>query len=360
MDKQLFTAHLKLERPRPIYTESAEGFTSTEHTIRLGKGTAVALDKQNKITNQTARPSVNVLQNSAPKNPPAEVAHSRRKNTDRREEEKALPKGQEERRQSEDRRNDKNIAQQKADREKEKLRQQNEMRIQQHRKKKLLAGCEPVMGMNYDCLAMDDYPDNEIVALARRDRDYWLALCGVFFVTFFLGLLGFVPAWLAATACGLTILSVVFAFSPLRTSFFTRPPLRELLEKRKMIEFKALNHIHFLEGKDGLAWRCEKMQKYNPNLGRKLFHGLIRFSKERNIMEVIKERKHIRLYLLFMIEAQKAYKRCQNDYLTNHFKHLDQGWDDSLTDAEAARLEKQYEAEQSAEKETSQATDTTQ
>ena len=110
-----------------------------------------------------------------------------------------------------------------------------------------------------------------------------------------------------------------------------------------MIEFRALNHIHFLEGKDGLVWRCAKLQKYNNNLNRKLFDGLIRFSKDRSLMEFIKERRHIRLYLLFMVEAQKAYKRCQNDYLSNHFKHLDQGWDDSRTDAEAARLEKTME-----------------
>ncbi len=315
----------------------------------------MALDNRQKITNQTARPSSEVLQSVSQTAQPPTVTTGRRKNTDRREEGGAPPSGQDERRQTDDRRGEaerqEQLKQQKQqEREQEKLKKQNEMRIQQHRKKKLLAGCEPVMGMNYDCLAMDDYPDNEIVVLARRDRDYWAAICSVFFLVFVIGLMGFVPAWLAASACGLAIISVVFAFSPLRTAFFTRPPLRHLLDKRKMLEFRALNHIHFLEGKDGLAWRCEKMQKYNTNLGRKLFQGLIRFSKEKSIMEVIKERKHIRLYLLFMIEAQKAYKRCQNDYLSNHFKNLNQGWDDSINDAEAARLEAKM-AEESKQKE---------
>lgn len=301
----------------------------------------MALDNNQKITRQTARPSSDALQSASPSTNTLTTT-GRRTNIDRREGEGAPPAGKE-RRAADDRRASQAAKQAQSDKEKEKIKKQNEMRIQQHRKKKLLAGCEPVMGMNYDCLAMDDYPDNEIVAKARQDRDYWVALSSVFFLLFCLGLMGFLPAWIAASACGLTILSVVFAFSPLRTSFFTRPPLRELLAKRKMIEFRALNHIHFLEGKDGLVWRCAKLQKYNNNLNRKLFDGLIRFSKDRSLMEFIKERRHIRLYLLFMVEAQKAYKRCQNDYLSNHFKHLDQGWDDSLTDAEAARLEKTME-----------------
>ncbi len=298
----------------------------------------MALDNNQKITHQTARPSSSALQSASPaKNAPATTG--RRTNIDRREGEGDPPSGNE-RRNTEDRRTSSALAQEKREKEQEKIKQQNEMRVQQHRKKKLLAGCEPVMGMNYDCLAMDDYPDNETVAKARQDRDYWVALCSVFFLLFCLGLMGFLPAWIAATSCGLTILSVVFAFSPLRTAFFSRPPLGELLDQRKMIEFRALNHIHFLEGKDGLAWRCAKLQKYNSNLSRRMFDGLIRFSKDGSIREFIKERRHVRLYLLFMVEAQKAYKRCQNDYLNNHFKHLDQGWDDSLTDAEAARLEK--------------------
>ena len=227
----------------------------------------------------------------------------------------------------------------------EKLRQQNEIRVQQHRKKKLLAGCEPVMGMNYDTLAMDDYPDNALVAAARRDRDYWIFLCSLFGSSFVLGLLGFVPAWVSGIGSGLCLASILFACTSIRSSFFVRPPLSELLQKRKAIEFSALNHIQFLEGKTGLAWRCGKMSKYNSNLNRKLFKGLMHYSLERTLLNVVKNKKHIRLYLLLMIESQKAYKRLQNDYLQSHFANLDQGWDDSIDDAEAAQLGAQADSE---------------
>jgi hypothetical protein len=221
----------------------------------------------------------------------------------------------------------------------EQLNDRNEMKLQQHRRKILLAGCEPVMGFNYDCLAMDDYPNNAIVSGARKDRDYWLLLCGLFATAFLLGGAGLVSAWIAGVGCGLFLLSLVFAFSSFRKHFFERPPLHELLQLRKKIEFSALNHLYFLEGADGLAWRCAKLVKYNSNLNRTIFHGLYRYSKDRSLLKVIKNKKHIRLYLLLMVESQKAYKRLQKDYLERHFNHMEQGWGDTIGDAEAAKLE---------------------
>jgi hypothetical protein len=221
----------------------------------------------------------------------------------------------------------------------EKITDRNEMKLQQHRRKILLAGCEPVMGFNYDCLAMDDYPNNAIVSGARRDRDYWLMLCSLFATAFLLGGFGFVSAWVAGAGCGLLLLSLVFAFTSIRKYFFERPSLYELLRLRKKIEFSALNHLHFLEGADGLAWRCEKLVKYNSNLNRKIFRGLFRYSKERSLLKVVKNKKHIRLYLLLMIESQKGYKRLQKDYLERHFSHMEQGWDDTIGAGEAAKLE---------------------
>jgi len=277
---------------------------------------------------------------------------ARRKTIDRRDEDSNEGSRMPERRSQKDRRTHQSADEKpetkapeisEAEKQRQRERERNEMRIQQHRKKKLLAGCEPVMGLNYDCLAMDDYPENALVVAAKRDRDYWIFLTSVFATVFLLGLMNLLPAWIAASAGGLSLASALFAFSPARKHFFSRPPLRELLNQRKKIEFRALNHIHFLEGDDGLAWRCAKMAKYNRNLDRKLFTGLIQFSHQGRLAEVLRARKHIRLYLLFMIEAQKAYKRLQNDYLSNHFKNLDQGWDDNIEDSEAHRLETERE-----------------
>tara|TARA_R110002072_G_scaffold172728_5_gene327068 strand:- start:11415 stop:12389 length:975 start_codon:yes stop_codon:yes gene_type:complete len=221
----------------------------------------------------------------------------------------------------------------------EKKEEQDELKLQQHRKKILLAGCEPVMGFNYDYLAMDDYPENSLVSAARRDRDYWLTICSIFGAVFLFGLFGFVPPGIAGMSCGFGVLSAFFAFSPARQFFFKRPHLYKLLQKRKEIEFRALNHISLLEGKDGLAWRCAKLKKYNSNLTKKIFSGLFHYSKRRQLLSVVRQKKHIRLYLLLMIESQKAYKRLEKDYLENHFKNMENGVNDRIDAEEANKLE---------------------
>ena len=50
-----------------------------------------------------------------------------------------------------------------------------------------------------------------------------------------------------------------------------------------------------------------------------------------------------------MIESQKAYKRLQKDYLERHFNHMDQGWDDAISVAEADKLEQTLNVDESSE-----------
>ena len=265
---------------------------------------------------------------------PSDAPLGRRKNIDRRDSDSNNQTVEDERRETTRRQKapvTKTVA--------EKKEKQDELKVQQHRKKILLAGCEPVMGFNYDYLAMDDYPENSLVSAARRDRDYWLMICSVLGFVFLFGLMGFVPAGIAGVSCGLAILSGFFAFSPVRRFFFKRPHLHDLLQKRKEIEFRALNHIRLLEGKDGLAWRCAKLEKYNSNLSKKIFLGLFHYSKERQLLSIVRQKKHIRLYLLLMIESQKAYKRLEKDYLENHFNNIENGLDDRVDKEEANKLE---------------------
>jgi len=63
------------------------------------------------------------------------------------------------------------------------------------------------------------------------------------------------------------------------------------------------------------------------------------YSQKRQLLQVVKNKKHVRLYLLLMIEAQKAYKRLEKDYLENHFSNLEQGWNDGISNNEASKLE---------------------
>jgi len=223
---------------------------------------------------------------------------------------------------------------------------QNAIRLAQHRRKRLLAECEAIMSVQYDTLAMDEYPESALIAAARQDRDYWMFITACMALLFMLGLPGWLPEWLAGSALGLSFLSWIFAFSPWRSHFFSRPVLSELLQKRKELEFRALSHIRLLEANGGLAWRCRAMSDYNSNLRRRLFQGVVRFSAEHSLLSILKSRKHIRLYLLYALEAQKAYQIMQQTYLKLHFRNLEQGWDDGITDAEAEKLTSETETEQ--------------
>ena len=214
----------------------------------------------------------------------------------------------------------------------------SEEKNQQHIKKKLLAECQTVLNVNYDWLSLDDYPDNRSVAIAKRNRDYWLFVCCVVFIVFCAGVLGVVPAWVGGSAFGLLFITLSFAIKSFRRFFSSEPTLHELLQERKKLEFRALNHIKLLEGQEGLAWKCRKLAKYNRNLERTLFQGVMDVSAKKRLFGVIREKKHIRLYLQLMLEAEKAYKRLQKDYLKHHFSNLESGIDDTVDTEETSSI----------------------
>lgn len=280
------------------------------------------------------------ISNLSLKLPKVDLSHSkppsRRRIVDRRDPDNQPARSEEDRRTQADRRgnepSDDSAVANKSNREQEKLAKQREMRVQQRRKKKLIAACEPVTGMNFDVLAMDDYPDNQTVLRAKRERDFWLLSAAACMAGFAFGLIGLVPAIVGGVSVGFLLMCLLMAFTSLRKRLLDQPMYHELMQQRRVLEFQALSHIRFLEGTEGLAWRCEKMRQYNSNLERKLFKGMVEISRELRLLEVIRNRKQIRLYLLFMVEAQKAYQRLQQDYLQHHFKHLEEGWDDSSTE----------------------------
>ncbi len=211
-------------------------------------------------------------------------------------------------------------------------RQIAEEQQQQHIRKKLLAECQPVLNVNYEWLDLDDYPDNRTVARAKRNRDYWLVICTLEFVVFSMGIIEWVPAWIGGTAFGLLFITLCFSLKGFRRFFIQGETLSELLQVRKKLEFRALNHIKLLEGQEGFDWKCRKLAKYNRNLDRRLFQGVMNMSAQKRLFGVIKEKKHIRLYLQLMLEAEKAYKRLQADYLKHHFDNLEKGVDDTVSE----------------------------
>jgi hypothetical protein len=188
---------------------------------------------------------------------------------------------------------------------------------------RLMMTCEPVTRLNYATLAMDYYPSNEAIARSTQVRDYWLISAVFSGFIFFLGLIGLIQAWFAGIAAGLCLLSVMFGFTSLRSYISRTPLLSEVTSQRRRLEKDAINHIHYLEGQQNLAFRCAALVEYNQGLNRQVFAGLIKASKAGNLIQVLRSKKHIRLYLLYIIEAQKAFKRLEKIYVQTRAAQID-------------------------------------
>ena len=180
--------------------------------------------------------------------------------------------------------------------------------------RRLLMTCEPVARVNYATLSMDDFPGNELVDQCRKARDFWTigALSGFF--VFFLGVLGLVAGWIAGLGSGICVLCVCFGFTPLRHYISKVPLLSEVLRQRRLLLKDALSHIAYLEGEQNLAFRCAALVEYNPGLNRPAFATIIAASKAGRLLNILRTKKHIRLYLLFMLESQKAFLRLEKFY----------------------------------------------
>ena len=185
--------------------------------------------------------------------------------------------------------------------------------------KRLLASCERVNLLNLQVLGMDGYPDNWSIDSARKVRDLMVMGVSIALGIFIVGLGGLLPSAVSGIAAGISALLFFLAFSPIQSAFTNKPCLTELLSRRGRIVNAAKGHIQFLEGTGGLAWRCEALGRYNRHLYNSQFSALLQYSKAGRLVQALNAPRHFRLYLIYMIEAQKAYRKLQTIYLSEGF-----------------------------------------
>ncbi len=217
------------------------------------------------------------------------------------------------------------IAREKAEREEAQAQALMAQVASQKQLRRILVECSAILAVNHECLRMDGYPDNLVVAKAAQFRDMLIFAGAVSLCLVGAGLYGWIPAWLAGSAFGVFCLSVMLWTGPVRRALTKGQTLSELLEMRKQLEFRAFNHVRLLEGENGLAWRCAELERFNGQLGKRLFRGLMMASRKQFLLSLMKSRKHILLYHQFVLEAERAYQRAQNEYMRIHFSLLDQG-----------------------------------
>lgn len=196
----------------------------------------------------------------------------------------------------------------------------------QNRLRRLLRQCDRVLLLDFNTLAMSGWPDAFTVAMARRRRDLWLMLLVISGLVFASGITGFVPAWIAGSGLGAMFVLVLSGIPAIRHLFTDSPSYLELLLRRRQLLHEARLHIQNLEGPTGLIWQCPQMQEFNPGLRASRFAGIIRLSEQRVLSRSLTRREHVRLCLVYLMEAEKAYERLQQAYFVGHQTAIDRGW----------------------------------
>lgn len=212
-----------------------------------------------------------------------------------------------------------------------------EPKLAESRQRKLrlmLRQCDRVLLMDFELLAMNDWPDNFSVAAARRSRDLWVFSALVAAVVFLSGLTGFVPAWVAGGGFGAFVIIVLLGIPVVRRIYTSAPSYLDLLLKRQRLMRDARKHAEHLEGKEGLIWQCARMADYNPALKNTRFSSLLRLSEQKALPRALSRREHVRLYLIYLLEAEKAYSRVQTAFFEGNQEAIDEGWQTAVAQPE--------------------------
>lgn len=206
------------------------------------------------------------------------------------------------------------------------MREQGEEQSDQiQRQRRLLRQCERALLLDFDVLAIPDWPDDHAMAVARQRRDLWLFATVLAAIVFLCGVPGFVPAWIAGSAFGATAVLLLAGTPFMRHLYRQSPSYLDLRVRRRQRLLTARRHVAHLEGIEGLAWQCAMMAEFNPALLSTRFSRLVRLSEQRKLIPQMRQREHMRLYLGFMLEAEKAYKRLERVWFERHQQSIDEG-----------------------------------
>ena len=198
----------------------------------------------------------------------------------------------------------------------------------------MLRQCDRVLLMDFDLLAMNGWPDNFTLAEARRGRDLWLFSALIAAAIFLSGLTGFIPAWIAGGGFGAFVIILLLGIPAVRRIYTTKPSYLDLIMTRQRMIREARQHVAHLEGSDGLIWQCARMADFNPALKNTRFSHLLKLSESRVLSRQLTRREHVRLYLIYLLEAEKAYSRVQKAFFEGNQEAIDRGWEEVAAEPE--------------------------
>ncbi|MFN2360353.1 MAG: hypothetical protein ABR522_04640 [Marinobacter sp.] len=199
----------------------------------------------------------------------------------------------------------------------------------------MLRQCDRVLLLDFDLLALPEWPDNYTLSKARRNRDLWLFSALLAAIIFLSGMTGFVPAWIAGGGFGAFVIILLMGVPVIRQFYTSRASYMDLIIRRRRLLQDARKHIGHLEGREGLVWQCARMAEFNPALKAPRFSELLALSERRALARNMTRREHVRLYLVYLLEAEKAYSRAQQAFFEGHQQAIDKGWESVASEPES-------------------------
>lgn len=214
-------------------------------------------------------------------------------------------------------------------------RERTRVESRQRKLRLMLRQCDRVLLMDFDLLAMNGWPSNYQLATARRSRDLWVFSVLVAAIVFLSGLSGLVPAWIAGSGFGVFVIILLLGVPAVRQVYTSNPSYLDLIFQRQRMLKDARKHAAHLEGKEGLIWQCAQMSEFNPALKNSRFSDLIRLSEGTTLPRYLSRREHVRLYLIYLLEAEKAYSRVQEAFFNGNQSAIDHGWREVVAEPES-------------------------
>ncbi|WP_139116656.1 hypothetical protein [Terasakiispira papahanaumokuakeensis] len=201
-------------------------------------------------------------------------------------------------------------------------------------------------GIDFDLLALNEYPTDYEVESARRSRVIWFIGLGGAVFLFLASLLSLVGPWLGGIAGGIAFVLWLTHGSGMLSLFPSLTLYTELIAKRKKLKRELIEYIRNIEGRQGFIHRIYPLARYNARLGARKFRRLALMSKEHTLLSNLRTLQDTANYHEYLVEALKGYQELLQQEKEDAFVESMDFDPDLLSDEDAARLRQVSSAEE--------------
>lgn len=163
-------------------------------------------------------------------------------------------------------------------------------------------------GLDYELLALNDFPTDHELYVAKRSRTLWFTALGSALFLFLASLLSLTSPWVGGIAGGLAFVLWLSHGAGMISYFPSLNRYSTLIGQRKRLKRELIEYIRNLEGRLGFMHRIYPLVEYNPRLGSRKFKRLALMSKEHTLLANLRTLQDTKAYHEFMVEALAAYK----------------------------------------------------